>query len=111
MEWALFEMRAGDLARARELFTEGAALTPLHVQLVEAWALMEMRDGQVCVKPTSTGGACRGERGVKLVRCASDLDSAEPLQRILVVQRTDVPCIAVTRGGDRSHRRRRRASC
>ena len=48
MEWALFEMRLGDLTRARELFTEGAALTPLHVQLVEAWALMEMRDGQVC---------------------------------------------------------------
>ena len=48
MEWAIFEGGLGDVAKARELFGRGAAVTPPHLPLLAAWAHFEA--GQGCTE-------------------------------------------------------------
>lgn len=45
--WALLEQRANDYHKARELFQEATRRYPTHARLLQAWALMESKCGQL----------------------------------------------------------------
>ena len=114
LSWARFERDEGNVDNARELFRRGHTLNPQDAPLLQAWAVMEYKEGKMmwpgnCLRPApgqtliiSTSGRC-----AVLESTISLAPSVNPWRRrrsiccraMQAVVRLDLPGMSLTGGG------------